>query len=75
MMSDRGKTHGGDAATLCAIGFSSKLARGDLRLQIRRDGVRGSRKDAFPWVFRRRKNLAKQTFMHVEDWIQAAQSE
>ena len=46
VMSYCGKTHGGDAAALGAVWFTTKLTWGDDCLEVGGDGVGGASEDA-----------------------------
>ena len=69
VVADRGQSHRSDAATLRAIGGSSKLAWSDPSLQIGGDDARGSCKNTFFWIVWWRRNLVDDSFVHIQFWV------
>ncbi len=75
VVTDCGKAHGCDAATLRAVGLAAELARRDDGLEIGGDGVGGAGKDAVGWRLGRMEELLQGGLVHVEDGIERAETE
>ena len=65
VMTNRGKPHGCDAATLSAVRVSSKLARRNPDLKVGGEGLGSSSKDAFFRVPRRSDDLSNDHLRHI----------
>ena len=73
MMADRSQSHGRNATALLTVGIAPKLAGRDLRSEIRRDGLGGACKDAFPGIFGWRSNFLKELLRHIQNRIDQSQ--
>src|SRR5260370_14640142 len=75
VVTDCGKAHGCDAATLRAVGIAAELAGGDDGLEVGGDGVGGAGEDAICRGLGRVQELEECGFVHVQDRIQGPETE